>query len=174
MKNQTREKNAQMPNAHLHDLMVDELRDILGAEKQLLKGLKKMQSEAEDDSLKTAFGNHLQETEGQIERLKQVFEHLGLSSRAKTCKAMKGLLEEAEEIIEEFEDNPAKDAALICAAQKIEHYEIATYGTLVSFAELMQHEEVSNLLRETLEEEKQTDIKLTEIAMASANIESAV
>ncbi len=160
-----------MPNEHLHDLMVDELRDILGAEKQLLKGLKKMSSEADNEMLQQAFQQHLKQTEGHIERLRQVFEHMGIKARSKTCKAMEGLLKEAEEIISDFEDNPAKDAALICAAQKIEHYEIASYGTLATYAELMQHNEVAELLKQTLSEEKRTDTRLTEIAMNSANIE---
>ncbi|WP_410221494.1 ferritin-like domain-containing protein [Pedobacter sp.] len=164
-------ENGNMPNEHLHDLMVDELKDILGAEKQLLKGLKKMSAEAENEMLQQAFKEHLQQTEGHIERLKQVFEHLNMKPRSKTCKAMEGLLKEAEEIISDFEDSPAKDAALICAAQKIEHYEIASYGSLATYAELMQHDDVAELLKETLSEEKETDNKLTEIAMNSANVE---
>lgn len=130
-----------------------------------------MSSEAENEELKQAFQEHLKQTEGHIERLKQAFDHLGIRPRSKTCKAMEGLLNEAEEIISDFDDNPAKDAALICAAQKIEHYEIASYGSLATYAELMQHDEVAELLKETLSEEKDTDSKLTEIAMNSANVE---
>ncbi|SOD14144.1 ferritin-like domain-containing protein [Pedobacter xixiisoli] len=159
-----------MPNAHLHDLFVDELRDILGAERQLLKGLKKMADKAVGENLKNAFTAHHAETEEQIERLKQVFASIDLSARGKKCKAMEGLLNEAEEIMEEFEGDEALDAALIAAAQKVEHYEIATYGCLVTYATLMQHEEARGLLQTTLDQEKDTDSKLTEIAMSEANV----
>ncbi|HAE69128.1 MULTISPECIES: YciE/YciF ferroxidase family protein [Sphingobacterium] len=159
----------QMPNEHLHELFVDELKDILGAEKQLLKGLKKMSKAAEDEQLKQAFEEHHSQTEGQIERLKEVFGALGIAARGKKCKAMEGLLEEADEIIENFEGDPALDAALISAAQKVEHYEIASYGCLVTFAKLMNHTEAEQLLQQTLDEEKQTDTLLTEIAVSSVN-----
>jgi len=159
-----------MPNAHLHELFVDELRDILGAEKQLLQGLKKMSSKAVSETLKQAFETHRAETEEQIERLKQVFASINLTARAKKCKAMEGLLSEAEEIIEEFEGDEALDAALISAAQKVEHYEIASYGCLVTYATLMEHEEARDLLQMTLDQEKETDSKLTEIAMSEANV----
>ncbi|MNK17109.1 hypothetical protein D3C87_352930 [compost metagenome] len=162
--------NNGMPNAHLHDLFVDELRDILGAEKQLLKGLKKMADKAVSQSLKDAFSTHYTETEEQIERLKQVFASIDLTARGKKCKAMEGLLNEAEEIIEEFEGDQALDAALIAAAQKVEHYEIATYGCLVTYASLMEHNEARDLLQTTLDQEKETDSKLTEIAMSEANL----
>jgi len=105
-----------MPNGHLHELFVDELRDVLGAEKQLLKGLKKLSQNATNETLKAAFEEHLIQSEGQIERLKEVFSIIGLSARAKKCKAMEGLLEEAYEIIESFEPGPVLDAALIAAA----------------------------------------------------------
>ncbi|MFC3354943.1 YciE/YciF ferroxidase family protein [Sphingobacterium zeae] len=159
----------QMPNEHLHELFVDELKDILGAEKQLLKGLKKMSKAAENEQLKQAFEEHYSQTEGQIERLKEVFSVLGIRARAKKCKAMEGLLEEADEIIENFEGDPALDAALISAAQKVEHYEIASYGCLVTFAKLMNHTEAEQMLQQTLDEEKQTDVLLTEIAVSSVN-----
>jgi ferritin-like metal-binding protein YciE len=159
-----------MKNAHLHDLFIDELRDILGAEKQLLKGLKKMASAASGESLKAAFEEHYAQTEEQINRLKGVFQSLGLLARSKKCKAMVGLLEEADEIIEDFEDDPALDAALIAAAQKVEHYEIASYGCLVTYAELMEHTEAMSLLEETLNEEKETDSKLTQIALSESNL----
>lgn len=164
-----KEHNA-MPNAHLHDLFVDELRDILGAEKQLLKGLKKMATKAVNANLKDAFTTHHAETEDQIERLKKVFASIKLTPRAKKCKAMEGLLNEADEIMEEFEDNEALDAALIAAAQKVEHYEIASYGCLVTYATLMGHEEARELLANTLNQEKETDSKLTDIAMSEANV----
>lgn len=168
MANSAKQNN--MPNAHLHDLFVDELKDILGAEKQLLKGLKKMADKANSDTLKAAFEEHHTQTQQQIEKLKQVFSAVGLTARGKKCKAMEGLLNEAEEIIEEFEGDVALDAALISAAQKVEHYEIASYGCLVTYAKLMEHEEAASLLGEILDEEKQTDLKLTDIAMGEVNI----
>jgi ferritin-like metal-binding protein YciE len=160
-----------MKNAHLHELLVDGLKDMLGAERQLLKGLKKMSKAAQSDTLKEAFDTHYQQTENQIERLKEVFSNLGITARGKKCKAMEGLLEEADEIAEEFEDSPeVLDAALITAAQKVEHYEIASYGCLVTFSDLMGHSEAAAILKEILAEEKETDELLTEIAMGEANV----
>ncbi len=163
------QNNSQMPNEHLHELFVDELKDILGAEKQLVVGLKKMSKAAQSEELRQAFNEHLTQTEGHIERLKEVFQSLGKAARGKKCKAMEGLLKEADEIIESFEGDPALDAALISAAQKVEHYEIASYGCLVTYAKLMEHTEAEQLLQQTLDEEKQTDVLLTEIAMSSVN-----
>ncbi|WP_312792637.1 ferritin-like domain-containing protein [Sphingobacterium sp.] len=163
------QNNSQMPNEHLHELFVDELKDILGAEKQLVVGLKKMSKATQSEELRQAFNEHLTQTEGQIERLKEVFQSLGKAARGKKCKAMEGLLKEADEIIESFEGDPALDAALISAAQKVEHYEIASYGCLVTYAKLMEHTEAEQLLQQTLDEEKQTDVLLTEIAMSSVN-----
>lgn len=168
----TKKEQQNMPNAHLHELFVDELRDILGAEKQLLKGLKKLAAGASSEALKNAFQTHYEQTEGQIDRLKQVFDSLELNVRAKKCKAMEGLLKEAEEILENFEGSPALDAALISAAQKVEHYEIASYGCLVTFAKLMGHTEAEQLLAATLGEEKDTDVLLTDIALNEVNIEA--
>lgn len=171
----TNNKTTEMQNAHLHELFVDELRDILGAERQLLKGLKKLSTAAVSETLKSAFDTHYTQTEGQIERLKQVFQSVGLSARGKKCKAMEGLLEEADEITESFQDQPeVLDAALITAAQKVEHYEIASYGCLVTFAKLMGHTEAEELLAATLAEEKETDGLLTEIALSEANVGAAV
>lgn len=163
-------KNDNMPNAHLHELFVDELRDVLSAEKQLLKGLKKMASKADREALKTAFEAHYTQTEEHIERLKQVFQSIDMSPRAKKCEAMESLLKEAEEIMENFEHAEVLDAALIAAAQKVEHYEIASYGCLVTYAKLMEHREAEEILSTTLNEEKETDEKLTEIAMGQANV----
>ncbi|MDM1048651.1 ferritin-like domain-containing protein [Sphingobacterium hotanense] len=158
-----------MPNAHLHELMVDELKDIYNAERQLLAGLKKLVSTAEGEELKNAFKEHLQETEGQIDKLKQVFQLLDLPARGKKCKAMEGLLNEADEIMSEFEGSEALDAALVAAAQKVEHYEIATYGSLATYAKLMQHDDVAAIFAEILEQEKNADEKLTQVAMSKAN-----
>lgn len=167
----TKKQNGKMPNAHLHELMVDGLKDMLGAERQLLKGLKKMSKAAQSDSLKDAFDAHYTHTEQHIEILKDVFKSLDLTARGKKCKAMEGLLEEADEIAEEFEDSPeVLDAALICAAQKVEHYEIASYGCLATFAHLMGHDEVKEKLGQILEQEKETDELLTQIALNEANV----
>jgi ferritin-like metal-binding protein YciE len=151
----------------LRETLIDELRDVLDAEKQLLKALPKMAKAAENEELKAAFEQHEEETEGQIERLNQVFELLGEQARGKKCKGMQGLIEEASDLIEEEEG----DAALICAAQKAEHYEIATYGSLASWAKLLGEEEAAELLGEILEEEKTTDEKLTELAETIVNVE---
>lgn len=169
----SKQTSQNMPNAHLHELFVDELRDILGAEKQLLKGLKKLSSSAEGEKLKKAFQEHHKQTEGHIDRLKQTFQSIGKSARGKKCKAMEGLLGEADEIIESFEGDEALDAALISAAQKVEHYEIASYGCLVTYAKLMGHTEAEELLSQTLAEEKQTDQLLTDIAMKESNAAEA-
>lgn len=167
-------KKDNMPNAHLHELFVDELKDVLGAERQLLKGLKKLADAANGDKLKQAFKSHYEQTEGHIERLKSVFSSLDMTFRGKKCKAMEGLLNEAEEILEEFQDSPeVLDAALIAAAQKVEHYEIATYGCLVTYAKLMEHIEAEELLAANLAEEKDTDVLLTEIAMSDSNLGKA-
>lgn len=166
-----RNGDGNMPNAHLHQLFVDELQDILGAERQLLKGLEKLENAAESEKLRQAFHEHYGQTEGHIDRLMEVFSSLGMSARGKTCKAMEGLLKEAEEIIEDFQDSSEiVDAALIAAAQKVEHYEIASYGCLATYAGLMEHREAKELLGQTLAEEKETDERLTEIALNEANV----
>jgi len=153
----------------LHSLLVEQLRDILWAEKHLVKALPKMAEAANEKALKEAFTSHLKETEGHVERLKKVFTHLDLAARAKKCDAMEGLLAEADAIKDDFEDSEALDAALIAAAQKVEHYEIATYGTLRAFAKRLGYDEVAELLSATLEEEGAADKKLTKIALGEAN-----
>lgn len=148
----------------LEDLFLDELKDIYNAEKQLTKALPKMAKNAESAELREAFENHLEETKGQIERLEEVFKFLNKTARGKKCKAMEGLTEEGKELMEEDADEAVMDAALICAAQKVEHYEIATYGTLVAWARILGYEDAVGLLEETLEQEKAADEKLTEIS----------
>lgn len=170
MANTKKQLQEDMPNAHLHELFIDELRDILGAEKQLLKGLKKLAANTTNATLKSAFEEHYAQTEQHAERLKQAFESVGMAARSKKCKAMEGLLAEADEVIESFEPGAVLDAALICAAQKVEHYEIASYGCLVNYARLMEHAEAEEVLSATLAEEKDTDVKLTEIAMSEVNV----
>src|SRR5690606_40937703 len=129
-----------------------------------------MAGAAKNEMLKRAFESHHAETEEHISRLKQVMESLGLAARGKKCKAMEGLLAEAEEIMESFEGDASMDAALIAAAQKVEHYEIASYGCLVTYAKLMEHTDAKEILGATLSEEKETDAKLTDIALSEANV----
>jgi ferritin-like metal-binding protein YciE len=155
--------------SELREMFLDELMDIFDAENQLLKALPKMAEAANDEELQERFREHLKETEAQIDRLKQVFEMLGKAAKGQTCKAMQGLIAEGEELIKE----DAGDAALICAAQKMEHYEIATYGTLCSWARLLEEEDAEELLLTTLDEEKAVDQKLTELAEDTINIEAA-
>lgn len=156
----------------LDDLFLDGLKDIYHAEKQALRALQKMAKAAHADELRDAFVTHREETGHQIERLEQVFEQIGKPARGKPCQAIQGLVEEATEIMEEYEDSPAHDAALIGAAQAQEHYEIARYGTLKTWAAQLGYDEAAQLLGETLEEEKKTDGLLTQLAEASLNEEA--
>ncbi len=162
------------PHVELQHLFVDLLRDILWAEKQLVKALPKMAKVARDAKLSKAFTSHLGETENQVKRLGEIFAGLGLSPRSKKCPAMEGLLKEADELAEEYHDSSALDAALIAAAQKVEHYEIATYGTLRTFAECLGHTDAAKLLSATLLEESKADETLTDIAMSQVNAEASV
>jgi ferritin-like metal-binding protein YciE len=152
-----------MPAENLQELFVNELRDIYDAEKQLTKALPKMAKAAESDELRAAFEEHLEATKGHVGRLEQVFKLLGMAARGKPCEGMKGLIEEGQEVMEELEGSTL-DAALIASAQKVEHYEIATYGTLATFAEVLEMQDAKDLLGQTLEEEKEADEKLTAIA----------
>ena len=152
---------------NLRETFLDELRDLFDAEKQLLKALPKLAKAAENEDLKAAFERHIEETEGQIERLEKVFQEFDEEPRGKRCKGMEGLIEEGSEMIKE----EAGDAALICAAQKAEHYEIATYGSLSAWAKLLGEEKSVELLEQNLEEEKATDEKLTELAESVVNVE---
>ena len=157
-------------NNELQELFIDELADVYSAEQQLLKALPKMAKAANSTELQEAFESHLEETQEHVSRLEQIFKSLGETLKRKKCKAMEGLVEEGEEIMEEFEDSAALDAALIAAAQKVEHYEIASYGTLRTWAELLDHQDAVSLLEETLEEEKAADEKLTGVAESVANV----
>ena len=150
----------------LEDLFLDELKDLYNAETQLTKALPKMAKAAASEELRTAFENHLAETEKQIERLEHIFEELDESPKGKRCKAMVGLIEEGKELIEADGDDAVKDAALIAAAQKVEHYEIAGYGTVRTYAQLLGNKQAADLLQETLDEEAATDEKLTELAQS--------
>jgi ferritin-like metal-binding protein YciE len=153
----------------LRETFLEELGDIYDAEKQLLKALPKMAQTARHEDLRRAFEEHLEQTEGQVERLEQVFEVIGEEPQSKSCKAMAGLVKESDELIKENHG----DAALICAAQKVEHYEIASYGSLQSWARLLGEEEAADLLEETLDEERDTDERLTEVAESAINVEES-
>lgn len=148
----------------MKDLFVDELKDMLSAEEQIVKALPKMVTAAECSKLKEAFTFHLKETKGQIQRLVKIFKLLKVVKEEKFCKATKGLIQECEEVIKEFEKSPVRDAGLICKAQRIEHYEISAYGTLRTFAKELNLYEIANLLRETENEEARADKALTKIA----------
>lgn len=158
-----------MADKTLDDLFLDTLKDIYFAEKQILKALPKMARAAQSEEGKAAFLQHKEETEGQIERLQQVFELLGKNARGKTCEAIQGIIAEGEEIIEEYKGTDALDAGLISSAQAVEHYEIARYGTLKSWAAKLGHTEAVELLDANLQEEIATDAKLTELGEGSAN-----
>ena len=153
----------------LQDLFINELRDIYHAEKQLVRALPKMAKAASSDKLKEAFTAHLEETKGQVERLEQVFEMLDTRTRGKPCEAMQGLVEEAKEVMEEVKEPEILDAALIVAAQKVEHYEIAGYGSLRALAEALGHKDAAKLLDQTLAEEKKTDELLNKLALGDIN-----
>lgn len=153
----------------LKDLFEDSLKDIYWAEKALVKALPLMMKNATDEKLKSAIENHITETETQIERLEECFEAIGKKAQAKKCDAMQGLLDEGKSIMEETEPGTVRDAGIIAAAQKVEHYEIATYGTLAAFAKVLEEEECLNLLLETLSEEKKCDELLTKVADTNLN-----
>lgn len=153
----------------LEDLFYDGLKDIYYAERKILAALKKMAKGAESEELKAAFEKHRDETEGQIDRLQQVFDAFGRRAQGKTCPAIDGMIEEGQEILEEFGDAPALDAGLVAAAQAVEHYEIARYGTLVTWAGLLGLRDAVPLLEQTLEEEKATDEALTQLGETGVN-----
>jgi ferritin-like metal-binding protein YciE len=153
----------------LEDLLLDELKDLFDAENQLTKALPKMAKAASAEELKDAFQEHLEVTRNQVERLKQVFEQLGVPAKGKKCEAMKGLITEGQELMSQDVEPEILDAGLIGAAQKVEHYEMAGYGTAREIAERLGHKEAAQLLNETLKEEETTDKKLTMIARKVVN-----
>ncbi len=148
----------------IDELLLDELKDLYSAEKQITKALPKMVKAASTPELKQAFESHLEETKGQVQRLEQIFEMLGKRGTGKTCEGMKGVLLEGSEVIEDAEKGPVRDAGLIAAAQRVEHYEMAGYGSVRSFAQLLGKSEMVQLLDATLSEEKAADSKLTQIS----------
>ena len=153
----------------LHDLFEDGLKDIYYAEKKILVALPKMAKAAESEELAAAFEKHKAETERQIQRLERVFDLLDQPAKGKKCPGIEGILEEGKEIMDEFKGTPALDAGLLAAAQAVEHYEIARYGTLIAWAQKLGLQDAADLFAETLEEEKSTDEALTELAEASIN-----
>ena len=153
-----------MPDKGLKELYVDELKDLYSAENQLVKALPNMAKAASSDELRQGFEKHLEQTKGHVQRLEKIFQALGESPKGKTCKGMQGLIEEGSEATGEDYEGSVMDAALIGAAQRVEHYEIAGYGTVRSMAETLGENDHVSLLEETLEEEKETDEKLTELA----------
>jgi ferritin-like metal-binding protein YciE len=164
---------ASQPNAQLEKFFVDQLKDIYWAEKHLTKALPKMQKAATTEELRQAIEEHTAQTEEHVSRLEQVFELLGKKVQAKKCDAMEGLLKEGDSVVEETEDGSmTRDVGVIISAQKVEHYEIAAYGSLAQLATTMGHEDVANLLNQTLEEEKEADKLLTEIAENNINWEA--
>jgi len=157
----------------LNDLFLDTLKDIYFAEKQILKALPKMAKAASSDKLRAAFEKHHDETEGQVDRLEQIFELLDKPARGKTCDAIMGLLDEGKEIMDEYKGCEALDAGLLAAAQAVEHYEISRYGTLKQWAKQLGMKDAVRLLDETLQQEKKTDVALTTLADAAVNLAAA-
>jgi ferritin-like metal-binding protein YciE len=156
----------------LQNLFDDTLKDIYYAEKKILSALPKMAKAAESDELRAAFEEHLEETEGQVERLETVFEEIGARPQGKTCDAIVGIIDEAKEIMSEYKSTPALDAGLLAAAQAVEHYEISRYGTLITWADELGLTKASKVLKETLAEEKKTDEALTKLAKSVVNAEA--
>lgn len=154
----------------LEDLFYEEVRDMFDAEKQLIKALPKMAKAASTDELRQAFEEHLDQTRGHVERLEQVFESLGKKARGKSCQAMQGLIEEGADLIDADAEPRVLDAGLIAAAQRVEHYEMAVYGCLLTWARQLNNSEAAELLEQTLNEEKEADQKLTQIAESVVNL----
>jgi ferritin-like metal-binding protein YciE len=161
-----------MPLKNLQDLYVDELKDLYNAEQQILKALPKMAKAASSNELKNAFNEHLEQTREQVRRLDQIFEELGKAPRGKKCLGMQGIIEEGSEILKEKADPSVKDASLISAAQRVEHYEMAGYGTVRTFAQMLGYDDQAQVLQQTLNEEGDTDHKLTQLAENVINPEA--
>ena len=154
---------------NMEDLFLDEIRDLYDAEKQLVKALPKMADAATSDKLRQAFESHLEETRGHVERLERIFGQLNQKSSGESCDAMKGLIKEGEQMVDHIDESPLRDAGMIGAANRVEHYEIAASGTACTFAQMLGYDEAMQLLQQTLEEEKAADQKLTRIAEGMVN-----
>lgn len=159
-------------SATMNDLFLDEIRDLYDAEKQLTKALPKMAKATSSEELQTAIENHLQQTQGHVDRLEEIFEALGEKGTGKKCAAMAGLIKEGEEMVSEFDEGALRDAGIIAAAQKVEHYEISGYGSARTHAQMLGHTEAVSRLEETLKEEKEADSKLNDIAETMVNEEA--
>ncbi len=157
---------------NLQELFIHELKDIYSAEKQLMKALPKMAKACTNEELRTALEEHLDETEVQVTRLESIFAEFEESTRGVKCVAMEGLIEEGKKVLEEDMEDDVRDCAIICAAQRVEHYEIAAYGCARTFAEQLGHTDAAELLQQTLDEEKAADEKLTQIAVNTVNIDA--
>jgi ferritin-like metal-binding protein YciE len=166
-------KNISENESGLRKLLEDQLKDIYWAEKAILKAMPEMVDKVESQELADVLNEHQEQTIQQVTRLENVFEILDLKAKAEKCEAMEGLIDEAEEIVGDLDEGPVRDAGIIAAVQKIEHYEIATYGTLRTFANTLGEYEAGSLLEETLDEEKEADLRLTDIAESIVNIEAA-
>jgi len=162
-----------MATGTLHDAFVDELQDSYDGEKQLIKALKKMAKAAKADGLRVAFETHLEETQGQVQRLEQVFAMLDEKVKGKHCDGIAGIVEEGSSVMDEDFDDATMNACLIASGQRAEHYEMAAYGTLVAWARVLGHDEAADLLQETLDEEKAADKKLSSLAEGGINDEAA-
>ncbi|HLX45689.1 MAG TPA: ferritin-like domain-containing protein [Bryobacteraceae bacterium] len=156
----------------MEDLFLGQIEDLYDAERRLVKALPKMAKAATSEPLRAAFESHLEETKGHVERLERVFSELQMKPKAKTCEAMKGLIAEGDEMVKEVPESALRDAGLIAAANRVEHYEIAAYGSARTFAEDLGRRGIAAILKETLEEEKQADSKLTKIAQTTVNREA--
>jgi ferritin-like metal-binding protein YciE len=156
----------------MQELMEHMIQDLYSAENQILEALPQLMQQVQNDQLRQALQTHLQETEQQVERLKQIAQQIGIDPEGETCMAMQGLVEEAQDLLSQLEEGPVADAAIIGAAQKVEHYEIAAYGTARTLAQQAGQDQIADLLQQTLDEEKQTDEKLTSIATGQVNEEA--
>jgi ferritin-like metal-binding protein YciE len=158
--------------ASLKELFVSELKDLYSAENQIVKALPKMAKAASSADLRAAFEEHLEQTHGHVERLEQIFKTLGATPKGKKCKAMEGLIEEGKELLEADAEPAVRDAGLIAAAQRVEHYEMAGYGCVRTYARLLHDEQSATLLQQTLDEEAETDKKLTDLAESMVNVDA--
>ncbi|HET7881407.1 MAG TPA: ferritin-like domain-containing protein [Acetobacteraceae bacterium] len=158
-----------MATKTMNDLLITFMQDVYYAERQILKALPKMAKATQSDELKQALMHHREETQGQVDRLQKAFEALGKRARGQTCEAINGLIEEGEEVVEEFEQGPIRDAGILACAQAVEHYEMARYGTIIAWAKTCGAEDVARLMHETLEEEKKADTTLNQLAQKSLN-----
>jgi ferritin-like metal-binding protein YciE len=158
-----------MATKTMNDLLMATMQDVYYAERQILKALPKLAKASENEELKNALMHHREETEGQVERLQKAFDALGKRARGKTCEAINGLVEEGDEVVEEFEQGPVRDAGIVACAQAVEHYEMARYGTIVAWAKAIGADDVARLMQETLDEEKKADATLNQLAQRSVN-----